>query len=156
MGLCRALRVGASDITVLDPSTWDCQPFNFMVTYAWDSYSQYSIPLRHTKHTPTILNTITVEVPVGLICRACLTSKMASTHTALQPRDNGASYLSERGSQGIAISVSFTVLATCSVAARLYTRVGIMKHMEPNDWMILIALVSFHRPSSFPNLTRRT
>ncbi|RJE26704.1 integral membrane protein [Aspergillus sclerotialis] len=65
---------------------------------------------------------------------------MASASTILQQRDNGGSYLTERGCHGLVISVVFTALATCFVAARFYTRTRIIKHTEPNDWMVLIAL----------------
>lgn len=80
---------------------------------------------------------------------------MVSVYTVLQRRDNSGSYLTERGAQALGVSISFTILATCSVVARLYTRAKIIKRMEPNDWMILIALVSVHRPSNFTNLTER-
>lgn len=64
----------------------------------------------------------------------------------LAPREEGGqSYFSDGGKRGLSISVVFTSLATIFVAARVYTRTRLMKRMEPNDWMILIALVS---PSS--------
>ena len=52
------------------------------------------------------------------------------------------SYLSHRGAQALAVSIIFTCLATSFVAARLYTRIKLMKRMEANDWMIVTALVS--------------
>ena len=52
------------------------------------------------------------------------------------------SYLSHRGAQAMAVSIIFTSLATSFVIARLYTRIKLMKRMEANDWMIVIALVS--------------
>ncbi|RAL06990.1 uncharacterized protein BO97DRAFT_269482 [Aspergillus homomorphus CBS 101889] len=51
------------------------------------------------------------------------------------------SYMSPRGAQALAVSVVFTTLATLFVSARIYTRRLLMNRMEPNDWMILIALV---------------
>ena len=52
------------------------------------------------------------------------------------------SYLSHRGAQAMAVSIIFTCLSTSFVIARLYTRIKLMKRMEANDWMIVIALVS--------------
>ncbi|PYI22949.1 hypothetical protein BO86DRAFT_396732 [Aspergillus japonicus CBS 114.51] len=51
------------------------------------------------------------------------------------------SYMSSRGAQALSVSVVFTTLATIFVSARIYTRKTLMNRMEPNDWMILIALV---------------
>ncbi|ODM19943.1 hypothetical protein SI65_04929 [Aspergillus cristatus] len=51
-------------------------------------------------------------------------------------------YMTQRGAQGMAVSIIFTGLATSFVLARLYTRIWIMKRMEANDWMILVALVN--------------
>lgn len=42
----------------------------------------------------------------------------------------------------MAVSIIFTCLSTSFVIARLYTRIKLMKRMEANDWMIVIALVS--------------
>ena len=42
----------------------------------------------------------------------------------------------------MAVSIIFTSLATSFVIARLYTRIKLMKRMEANDWMVVIALVS--------------
>lgn len=56
-------------------------------------------------------------------------------------RDYGAVYLSARGSQGLAVSVIFTTLACGFVGLRLFTRVKILRKMEANDWMVVIALV---------------
>lgn len=61
---------------------------------------------------------------------------------ALFQRDYGHPYMSSRGAQEMAVSVMFTTLASCFVAARLYTRISLMKRMEKNDWMVVIALVS--------------
>ena len=80
---------------------------------------------------------------------------MASAHIILEQRDKGGPYLSERAKHAMAVSISFTLLATCSVVARLYTRARIVKRMEPNDWMSIIALVSVRRPSNFLDLIRR-
>lgn len=44
----------------------------------------------------------------------------------------------------MAISIAFTSLATIFVFARVYTRAGIMKRMESNDYMVMLALVSYH------------
>ena len=40
------------------------------------------------------------------------------------------------------ISIVFTSLATFFVLARFYTRIWLIKRVEANDWMIMIALVS--------------
>ncbi len=50
-------------------------------------------------------------------------------------------YLSARGTQGLVISIIFTSLAVFFVLARVYTRAKLIKRMEANDWMIVIALV---------------
>ncbi|KAJ5524625.1 hypothetical protein N7494_011275 [Penicillium frequentans] len=60
----------------------------------------------------------------------------------LLKRDGGDIYLSPRGVQGLTCSVVFTALATIFVGLRLYTRVKIMRRMESNDWMVVIALVN--------------
>lgn len=57
-------------------------------------------------------------------------------------RDYGDIYLSPRGVQGLTCSVVFTALATTFVGLRLYTRTRIMRSMEANDWMVVVALVS--------------
>lgn len=59
-------------------------------------------------------------------------------------RDTGDTYLSSRGAQGMTVSIAFTVLATGFVAARLYTRVKLLRKIESNDWMVIVALVSEH------------
>lgn len=51
--------------------------------------------------------------------------------------------MSARGGRALAASITFTFLATCAVAARLYTRMKIIRRIEPNDWMVLVALVYF-------------
>lgn len=61
---------------------------------------------------------------------------------AIFRREDGNPYMSSRGQGEMAISIIFTILATCFVSARLYTRVMLMKRMESNDWMVVIALVS--------------
>lgn len=55
---------------------------------------------------------------------------------------NNDTYLSSRGVQGLTVSVVFTSLATCFVALRMYTRIKLMRRVEANDWMVVIALVS--------------
>ncbi|CAL5871356.1 uncharacterized protein PFLUO_LOCUS5606 [Penicillium psychrofluorescens] len=57
-------------------------------------------------------------------------------------RDHGHPYMSSRGAQEMAVSIIFTMLASCFVAARLYTRISLMKRMEKNDWMVVIALTN--------------
>jgi len=54
-------------------------------------------------------------------------------------------YLSPRGTQGLVISIIFTSLAVFFVLARVYTRAKLIKRMEANDWMIVIALVCNNR-----------
>ncbi|KAJ0415873.1 hypothetical protein BJY00DRAFT_251404 [Aspergillus carlsbadensis] len=54
---------------------------------------------------------------------------------------NRTSYLSPRGTQSLVVSIVFTSLATVFVLARVYTRTKLIKRMEANDWMIVIALV---------------
>lgn len=44
----------------------------------------------------------------------------------------------------MAVSIVFTVLATGFVVARLYTRIKLMRRVESNDWMVIIALVSWN------------
>lgn len=61
-------------------------------------------------------------------------------HVLLPREETGQSYFSHGGKRGLSISVVFTSLATIFVTARIYTRTRLMKRMEPNDWMILIAL----------------
>lgn len=43
------------------------------------------------------------------------------------------------------ISIVFTTLATFFVLARFYTRIWLIKRVEANDWMIMIALVSIQQ-----------
>ncbi|KAJ5836416.1 hypothetical protein N7447_002442 [Penicillium robsamsonii] len=57
-------------------------------------------------------------------------------------RDNDGILMSSRGEQAMVISVVFTTLATCFVAMRMYTRVRLMRRVEANDWMVIIALVN--------------
>ncbi|KAL4870206.1 hypothetical protein BDV12DRAFT_166386 [Aspergillus spectabilis] len=60
----------------------------------------------------------------------------------LLPREEqGTTYLSPRGTQSLVISIIFTSLATILVLARVYTRTKLIKRMEANDWMIVIALI---------------
>ncbi|GES65655.1 integral membrane protein [Aspergillus terreus] len=61
-------------------------------------------------------------------------------HVLLPREETGQSYFSHGGKRGLSISIVFTSLATIFVTARVYTRARLMKRMEPNDWMILIAL----------------
>lgn len=73
-------------------------------------------------------------------------------HILLPREETGQSYFSHGGKRGLSISVVFTSLATIFVTARIYTRTRLMKRMEPNDWMILIALVSvFSRTHAAPS-----
>ncbi|KAL4737606.1 hypothetical protein BDV11DRAFT_216601 [Aspergillus similis] len=59
----------------------------------------------------------------------------------ISPRNEQVkSYLSPPGTQGLIISIVFTSLAAFSVLARVYTRSKLIKRMEANDWMIVIAL----------------
>ncbi|RAH48502.1 uncharacterized protein BO95DRAFT_356743 [Aspergillus brunneoviolaceus CBS 621.78] len=62
-------------------------------------------------------------------------------HVSRSEDTANGSYLSSRGAQALSVSVVFTTLATLFVSARIYTRKTLMNRMEPNDWMILIALV---------------
>ncbi|KAL4903494.1 hypothetical protein BDW74DRAFT_168999 [Aspergillus multicolor] len=55
--------------------------------------------------------------------------------------EQATSYLSSRGRQGLEISVAFTSLAALFVLARVYTRTRLIKRVEANDWMIVIALI---------------
>lgn len=63
----------------------------------------------------------------------------------IRPRGTEELYLSNRGAQGMAISIVFTTLATFFVLARFYTRIWLIKRVEANDWMIMIALVSIQQ-----------
>ncbi|KAE8375925.1 hypothetical protein BDV26DRAFT_266899 [Aspergillus bertholletiae] len=65
---------------------------------------------------------------------------IAHLQPTIHPRGEGHSYLSSGGKSGMAISIAFTSLATIFVFARVYTRAVIMKRMESNDYMIMIAL----------------
>lgn len=56
--------------------------------------------------------------------------------------DHNGVWLGRKGSQALAVSVIFTGLAACFVSARVYTRRYLIKHMQPNDWMVVVALVS--------------
>lgn len=67
---------------------------------------------------------------------------MGNIDNILLPRGNPGTMFSSRGAKGLATSVIFTTLATCLVSARLYTRISIMERLEPNDGMVMIALVS--------------
>ncbi|KAK9859080.1 hypothetical protein MYU51_016067 [Penicillium brevicompactum] len=57
-------------------------------------------------------------------------------------RAQNETYLSSRGVQGLAVSVVFTFLASCFVSLRMYTRIKLMRRVEANDWMVIIALVN--------------
>lgn len=63
-------------------------------------------------------------------------------YNSFPKRDYGDVYLSSRGVQGLTCSVVFTALSSVFVGLRLYTRVKLMRRMESNDWMVVIALVS--------------
>lgn len=62
---------------------------------------------------------------------------------AIFRRDDDGILMSSRGEQGLIISVVFTVLATCFVMMRMYTRMKLMNRVEANDWMVIIALVGW-------------
>lgn len=62
---------------------------------------------------------------------------------AIFRRDNDGIFMSARGAQGLIVSVVFTALATCFVGMRMYTRIKLMNRVEANDWMVIIALVSW-------------
>ncbi|KAJ5345139.1 Integral membrane protein, partial [Penicillium brevicompactum] len=57
-------------------------------------------------------------------------------------RAQNETYLSSRGVQGLTVSVVFTFLASCFVSLRMYTRIKLMRRVEANDWMVIIALVN--------------
>ncbi|KAL2825907.1 hypothetical protein BDW59DRAFT_172032 [Aspergillus cavernicola] len=60
------------------------------------------------------------------------------------PREDqgNTSYLSPRGTHGLAVSIIFTnSLAAIFILARMYTRTKLSKRMEANDCMIVVALV---------------
>lgn len=59
----------------------------------------------------------------------------------LYKRDPGGTYLSSRGTQGLAVSVIFTFLATAFVGIRIFTRLKFLRTLESNDWMVVVALV---------------
>ena len=67
---------------------------------------------------------------------------MFDLHDIILPRGSDQSYLVERGTHGLGVSIAFTALATLFVSARLYTRLKILGRMQWNDYMILLALVS--------------
>lgn len=69
---------------------------------------------------------------------------MYQIRDAIFQRNNDGIYMSSRGVQGLTVSVVFTALATCFVAARMYTRIKLMRKVEANDWMVIIALVCRH------------
>jgi hypothetical protein len=56
-------------------------------------------------------------------------------------RGNDGTYLSSRGAKAMTVSVVFTSLASFFVALRMYTRIKLMRRVEANDWMVIIALV---------------
>lgn len=59
----------------------------------------------------------------------------------LRSRSASQPYLTDQGARGMAVSIVFTILAMVFVIARLYTRIWLMKRIEANDWLILVALV---------------
>jgi hypothetical protein len=65
---------------------------------------------------------------------------------AIFKREYGNPYLSPRGMQGLVVSVVFTSLAASFVGIRLYTRLKFLRRLEANDWMVVIALVSYKIP----------
>ena len=67
---------------------------------------------------------------------------MLQIRDAILRRDNDDIYMSSRGAHGLVVSVVFTALATCFVAMRMFTRIKLMRRVEANDWMVIIALVS--------------
>jgi hypothetical protein len=50
--------------------------------------------------------------------------------------------VSGRGTEFLGISVAVTLLAACAVAARLFTRIRMVKKTGLDDWLILISMVS--------------
>lgn len=72
-------------------------------------------------------------------------SKMSKfqLHDAIVKREDGNPYLSSRGMQGLVVSVVFTSLAASFVGIRLYTRLKFLRRLEANDWMVVVALVSY-------------
>ncbi|KAJ5908903.1 hypothetical protein N7495_001585 [Penicillium taxi] len=60
----------------------------------------------------------------------------------ISKRGHDDTYRTSRGAQEMAVSIVFTILATSFVGARLYTRIKLMKKMEGNDWMVVIALIN--------------
>lgn len=69
--------------------------------------------------------------------------RMFQPRDAIFKREDGNPYLSPRGMQGLVVSVVFTSLAASFVGIRLYTRLKFLRRLEANDWMVLIALVSY-------------
>ncbi|RDW93166.1 uncharacterized protein DSM5745_00488 [Aspergillus mulundensis] len=63
------------------------------------------------------------------------------SHRTYAREEQATSYLSSRGTQGLVISVVFTSLGAFLVLARVYTRTKLIKRMEANDWMIVIAMI---------------
>ncbi|KGO65322.1 hypothetical protein PITC_015900 [Penicillium italicum] len=61
---------------------------------------------------------------------------------AIFRRDNDGILMSSQGSVGLITSVVFTSLATFFVVMRMYTRIKLIKRVEANDWMVIIALVN--------------
>jgi hypothetical protein len=47
-----------------------------------------------------------------------------------------------RGRHALSVNIVFTCLATCITAARIYTRLFIVKQMGVDDWTIIVSLVS--------------
>ncbi|KAJ5775559.1 uncharacterized protein N7511_000570 [Penicillium nucicola] len=67
---------------------------------------------------------------------------MFQLRDAILQRDHTDILMSSRGVQGLTVSVVFTGLATWFVAVRMYTRIKLMRKVESNDWMVIIALVN--------------
>ncbi|PKY03937.1 integral membrane protein [Aspergillus campestris IBT 28561] len=66
---------------------------------------------------------------------------MTGSTPGLRRRDGVQPYLSHGGAKALSVSIVFTSLACLFVVARLYTRRVLMKRMEGNDWMVLLALL---------------
>lgn len=74
---------------------------------------------------------------------------MLQLRDAIFQRGDDGTYMSSRGAQAMTVSVVFTSLATCFVAMRMYTRIKIMRRVEANDWMVVIALVSTQQTEEY-------
>ena len=71
------------------------------------------------------------------------------------PTDLDPDWVAEdKGPAIIATIVTVTALETLFVAARLYVRGGIMKKLQLDDYIIILALVRYYlsRPPAIPSL----